>query len=300
MADPKTEALAHYRSFGLMTDPEKHGDLFVGLPSNVEELCCALQGIMIHVFWAERMGVKLSDERKQEVNLRKVADKLAKIREMDSRPLAAVRSPEKRLVGNCRDFAVMLCSMLRSKGISARARCGFATYFDLTEKQDHWICEYWSHTEQRWVMVDPQLDEFQQQALQIRFDPLDMPHGYFLPAGKAWQMCRVGQADPNQFGIFDMHGMWFIRGNLVRDLASLNKVELLPWDCWGLIEKEEKSLSEDDLDLLDHVAELTLSGDSMFDEMRVLYENEPLLHASIIKSYSEGGKVSEVDIRRLR
>ena len=30
-----------------------------------------------------------------------------------------------------------------------------------------------------------------------------------------------------------MYGYWFIAGNLVRDLAALNKVELLPWDDWG-------------------------------------------------------------------
>ena len=49
------------------------------------------------------------------------------------------------------------------------------------------------------------------------------------------QLCRAGQANPDLFGVFDMHGMWFIRGNVVRDLAALNKVELLPWDCWASV-----------------------------------------------------------------
>ena len=74
-----------------------------------------------------------------------------------------------------------------------------------------------------------------------------------------------------------MHGLWFVRGDMVRDLASLNKVELLPWDCWGLIEREDKSLSEDDMALLDRVAALTLAGNEAFPEMRALYAGETRL-----------------------
>ena len=70
-------------------------------------------------------------------------------------------------------------------------------------------------------------------------------------------MCRSCQADPDKFGIFDMHGLWFIRGNLVRDLLALNKIELLPWDGWGLTSKDEQDISPDDLALLDRIADLT-------------------------------------------
>jgi hypothetical protein len=51
----------------------------------------------------------------------------------------------------------------------------------------------------------------------------------FITAGKAWQMCRSGKADPDKFGIFDMHGLRFIWGDVVRDFLALNKVETLPW-----------------------------------------------------------------------
>ena len=32
-------------------------------------------------------------------------------------------------------------------------------------------------------------------------------------------------------------GAWFVRNNVVRDLAALNKLELLPWDSWGLMDR---------------------------------------------------------------
>jgi hypothetical protein len=34
---------------------------------------------------------------------------------------------------------------------------------------------------------------------------------------------RYGETDPQKFGIFDMHGLYFIRGNLIHDMAALKK-----------------------------------------------------------------------------
>lgn len=219
----------------------------------------------------------MSEERKREVQIRKVAQKLTRIMELDGRPLTSLRSPEKRLVGNCRDFSVMLCAILRYKGIASRARCGFGTYFTPGRFEDHWVCEYWRADERRWVMVDAQLDDNQRKVLQIGFDPFDVPSDRFLIAGKAWQMCRSSHANPDNFGIFDMHGMWFIRGNVVRDFLSLNKIELLPWDGWGLIEKDEEDLTVEDIALIDRIASLSLTGNEFFGEIRTIYEKDSRL-----------------------
>jgi len=202
---------------------------------------------------------------------------LARIRELDDQPLTTVRPLESRLVGNCRDFATLLCGMLRHQGVPARARCGFGAYFEPEHYEDHWVCEVWRGDKGPWVLVDAQLDSFQCEALDIQFDPCDVPRDQFLVAGKGWQLCRGGQADPNRFGIFDMHGMWFIRGNLLRDLASFNKMELLPWDGWGLVEREDGELSAEDVALLDRVAALTLAGNEAFPEMRAVYETNAQL-----------------------
>jgi hypothetical protein len=71
--------------------------------------------------------------------------------------------------------------------------------------------------------------------------------------------------------------MWFIRGDLGRDLAALNKVEILPWDGWGLIAKDEQELAEDNLALLDRVAAVTAVDDPPFDEVRAIYEGDARL-----------------------
>jgi len=282
--------LEYYAAPGLMTDPREHAPLFDDLPRDVAALCKVVQGVMIHIFWAERYGIKLSDERKNEVQIRSVARKLAHILELDPRPLSDARSLDKKLVGNCRDFSVMLTALLQHQGVPARARCGFGRYFMPGKYEDHWVCEYWHATENRWRFVDGQLDEFQQQALRIRFSPLDVPRTMFITGGKAWQMCRAGQADPDRFGIFDMHGLWFVRGDFVRDVAALNKMELLPWDGWGIIETKDNDLSADDLAFLDRVAELTQGDVPQFDAVRAVYESDARLRVPpVIRSYTSAG-----------
>jgi hypothetical protein len=279
-----------------MTDPREHAPLFDDLPRDVAALCKVVQGVMIHIFWAERYGIKLSDERKNEVQIRSVARKLAHILELDPRPLSDARSLDKKLVGNCRDFSVMLTALLQHQGVPARARCGFGRYFMPGKYEDHWVCEYWHATENRWMFVDGQLDEFQQQALRIRFSPLDVPRTMFITGGKAWQMCRAGQADPDRFGIFDMHGLWFVRGDFVRDVAALNKMELLPWDGWGIIETKDNDLSAADLAFLDRVAELTQGDVPQFDAVRAVYESDARLRVPpVIRSYTSAG-VQSVEI----
>jgi len=267
----------YYARPGLMTDPKEYATLLDGLPTEIRALCNVVQGLLLHVFWAERYGVALSKERRQEVQIRTVSQKLRRLLEIDDQSLTATRPMEKRLVDNCRDFSVLLCSFLRHQNVPARARCGFGAYFLPGHYEDHWVCEYWKTEEQRWVMVDAQLDSFQREALRIQFDPLNVPGDQFLTAGKAWLLCRAGQADPNGFGIFDMHGMWFIRGNLVRDLLALNKIEVLPWDGWGLVTKNEQDVSTQDIELLDHVAQLTLANNEAFPDVRSIYEGDARL-----------------------
>lgn len=273
--------LAFYSKPGIMTDPGKYAYLFAGLPDDLASLCSVIQNNLIHVFWAERMGIKLTESQQSTLQIRSVSGKLAHIAENDNQPLTIPRSLEQRQVGNCRDFTTLLVSVLRHKGIPARARCGFGSYFEPDRFEDHWVGEYWNASQRRWVMVDSQLDSFQLNALNIKFNPLDVPPDEFITAGKAWQMCRKDKADPNKFGILDMHGLMFIWGNVIRDFLALNKVEILPWDGgWGFLNQQLTDPLPDHatLKLYDQIAALTLEINEKFPEIRVYYENEPRFH----------------------
>ena len=90
----------------------------------------------------------------------------------------------------------------------------------------------------------------------------------------------MGGGDPSKFGIFDLNGLWFVAGNVVRDVAALNNVEMLPWDVWGIMPQPNEQLGKDQFELFDRLAALTRTPDSSFDELRVLYVDDERLRVS--------------------
>jgi len=284
--------LSYFSQHGSMSNPGVYASSYEQLPKKIEELVKVVQAVTIHVFWAERYGFKVPPERMGELQLRSIEKRLARTLELDSHPLNQPRAADKKLIGNCRDHSLLLVSMLRQQGIPARARCGFGAYFMPNHYEDHWVAEYWNAEAGRWTLVDAQLDALQCTALKITFNPLDVPRDQFIVGGKAWQLCRAGLSDPDTYGILDMHGMGFIRGNLVRDVAALNKAEMLPWDCWGVILKDKlDDLS--DLALLDQAAVLTAGNAPDFEAVRTLYASDTRLRMDgVLQSYVDGKMIA--------
>jgi hypothetical protein len=188
-------------------------------------------------------------------------------------PLTQPRPPDRRLACRCRNFTLFLVAPLRAKGIPARARCGFAAYFNPGHYEDHQVCEYWNASEQRWQLVDAQLDEVWRARLGIDFDVLDVPRNQFLVAADAWQACRTDGANAQQFGISfaQLYGLWFIAGSLIRDLAALNKMEMLPWDAWGAQPAPNAQLDAGQRAFFDQLAALVRDPDSSFADLRRTY-----------------------------
>jgi hypothetical protein len=302
MIDEETTSMTpqeYYATQSAMSDPGKYAYLFDSLPDDIPGLCRVVQGIYVHYY----SGTKFPPSHKRQVDTRNMSKILAKIVEMDERPLTEERHVQRRFVGCCRDASLLLCSMLRHRGIPARTRVGFAVYIRLKDapgfKVDHVVTEYWDAKDQRWKMVDAEQSEAHVRHNKIDFDVTDIPHDRFIVGGNAWQTCRDGLDNSNSYGsnpgdIF--RGMWAIRNRLVHDLATQNKVELLLWDTWGWLEWKIE-LSEDDLKLLDHVAVLTQAGDSAFDDMRALYENEHFKAPPVVMCYSPVAKWKEVKIK---
>jgi hypothetical protein len=255
---------AEIRDFYLALGPMTAIDLPADLPSGVPAAFAVVQGVMMHQFWAGAYGETLTAPRIAQTHLRDSAAILAALG-----GTTEARAPDRRVVGVCRHFSVLATALLRRQGIPARSRCGFGLYFDGTPV-DHWVVEYWDDAA-GWRLGDAQMDAVQTAALKLGFDPLDVPRDAFLVAGEAWRRCRSGEADPDQFGIMDMHGLWFVAGNLVRDLAALNNMEMLPWDVWGLMWEPGQKPGAETLAKLDRIAPLTLTPDAHFTELRALY-----------------------------
>jgi len=264
-----------YTKHSAITDPRKYAYLFEDLPHDISSLVKIVQGLLIHPAWPEAHD--LPDERSKEFYLRSVPQMLNRILDLDSRQLSMERQPEKRKVSICRDWAVLLISMLRHQGVPARLRIGFAGYFLSCKPRyvDHRIAEYWNKKLNRWVLVDAMIDEIRRRRLNLQFDTLNIDsNSPFLLAGDAWQRCRARKANPEEFGDSpDDIGMPPIRYALLHDFDALNKVELVGFDAWhNLINKPEKEVTEDDRELLDEIAEITTHVESRFNDLQTLYQ----------------------------
>jgi len=194
------------------------------------------------------------------------------------------RPPEKRKVSICRDWAVLLVSILRHQRVPARLRIGFAGYFMSPKPKyvDHRIAEYWNRELDHWVLVDAMIDDVRRKRLNLKFDTLNIDSGSsFLLAGDVWQRCRAGEADPEKFGDSpDDTGMPPIRYALLHDFDALNKVELVGFDTFhNLINKPEHEVTEGERKLLDEIAEITTLVDSRFDDLQTLYQTTPYSQA---------------------
>ena len=114
-----------------------------GLPSDVAGLAAVTHGLYLHEHIAPAYGVTLSDERRAEVHVRRLRDRLAAILARDASPLTDPRPVAERMISDCRHSTVTVVSMLRRQGVPARARCGFGSYFEPGKFGDHWVCEYY-------------------------------------------------------------------------------------------------------------------------------------------------------------
>ena len=236
-----------------MSDPGNYASRIAGLASDIGALNGVVQGLLIHSDWLGAYDVQSHELRANSRTTLPVVDRLADILEADAPALHVPREPRQRSAGTCRDFALMMTSFLRCKGIPARLRCGFASYLG-DGWEDHWVCEFWHETAQAWRVNDPQIDKVLRARLDIEFDPANVPRTSFPTADEAWRDCRAGKSDPQRFGHGEARGVWFMRINVFRDHFALNGAETSAWDDWRSASPAKRVVSDDEIDLVDRLA----------------------------------------------
>jgi len=246
---PPSRWLAHTP----MTEPAALAALFTQLPYDVAGLNRVVQGLLVHGDLLGKYGDDPAAFGPVSRTTLPMQQRLAAQIERDGRALNEARVPTQRGIGTCRDFALMMCAFLRTMGTPARLRCGFAAYF-AEAWEDHWVCEYWNAGEGRWCLTDAQIDAVQRAAFQIAFDTADVPREVFLTAGEAWLRCRAGTDDPERFGQGGTRGLWFMKVNVVRDACAVNNRETSSWDRWREAPPGLRTVSPDELTLLDSLA----------------------------------------------
>lgn len=276
-----------------VTDPREFTSLARDVPGTLSAIRAAARGLVFHY----RGGGDFADngislDRIGEIDTRYAADMLARLAALAPQPLGDVRLPSQRLVGCCRDFTVLFLTIARAHGIAARARVGFATYFDPGWYIDHVIAEVWDPSHGRWRLADAELgDDHISPADGAPVDPGDLTSGQFLTGPAAWRACRSGAADPSRFVVdpaLDIpatRGWPYVRHNLIHDLAALAKHEMLLWDNWGWTEIDGE-LSPWQLCVLDDLAAATIDSKVPAPTVMSFYEREGLTVPAQVISYS--------------
>ncbi|EJC83279.1 Transglutaminase-like superfamily protein [Rhizobium leguminosarum bv. trifolii WSM2297] len=247
------EGVARWIPHTAMTNPGRHANAIAGLPTEIGALIQIIQGVLVHSDWFKEYGLDETSLNSTARTTLPIAERLDDVFRRDSRPLNVKRSADKRSVGTCRYYALMLCSLLRCRGVPARVRCGFAAYFS-EGWEDHWVCEYWDSGAEEWCLCDPQIDQMLRQRNQISFDPAKVPRQSFLSAGEAWLECRRSKAAPGSFGHGNTIGLWFVKINVVRDHYVLNGRETSSWDRWREAPPPVRAVGSIESELLDVLA----------------------------------------------
>jgi hypothetical protein len=265
----------YYTTHSRISTPGPYAFLFDDVPHDLAGIARVTQGLVYHFAAGPAIfGYCPPPERMQETNTRYMELILARLLQMGNRPLGEERAFEHRLVGCCRDNALLACAMLRHQGREARLRYGFAGYLVPQYWVDHVLVEVWN--EARWQCFDPGIPSLEH----VGLDVLDLSEPAFVAGGRAWQLCRRDGADPTRFGLgpddHEASGWWFIRRGLQLDVAALMKQELLWWDRWGFGQPDSVLRAEDEL-LLDHLAALSQADNSA--ALRRLYLEHPQVQA---------------------
>jgi hypothetical protein len=286
--------LAYYASHSQMSDPGPLASWLEPAPRTPVGIADLVAGLVLHPVFVERRRVTLPPEAESDRESPSVREILRRILGRDGRPLTTRRPAARRFVGTCRDYALLACAIFRHQGTPARLRVGFADYFVPGFHEDHWLCEYRDGA--TWRLLDAELDDQARRDYRIDFDPVDVPRERFLTAGQAWLAVRHGRLDTQTFGVsfVGIAGAWFVAGSVLRDLAALNKEELLPWDYWGLGRalSPASGIADRDAARLDRLAALLAGGDPEWAVLRATYaEDDALRVPAVVLSFPRSAPI---------
>ena len=176
--------LNHYLEFSTFTNPGCYKEFLQNLPDDVKELGNLISHQIIHSVTLKEGNTEANrdmrygdmDEyplyrlRCEDDILPTAVSMIAELLRLDNNGFLPNRKVENKIVVTCRFVAILMASILKSKGIPCRVRSGFAPYFS-EHSDDHWINQYYDNEKQKWITFDA--DGFFDKT--IGFDQYNMP-----------------------------------------------------------------------------------------------------------------------------
>ena len=264
--------LEFYKQYSSYTDPGEYAYLYETLPDSLPELCSIIKSQFIHPY-AELPDVKDLIPRDRWNEMEKyptVKSILAGLVSFDSRGFVTDRKPQNKLVLGCREYAILLASVLKYRSIPARVRCGHADYLIPGLHGSHTICEVWNVNEKRWMLVDPSTGM------------IDFSREKFDFSNETWLKMQKGEIDPNLYmAPPNTTGLVSIVGKISPDLLSVLGTEFTIYQYAPILEytlNNENKLSTEQIEILNKICELMKSlDDKNLSKLQDIYNNTPMI-----------------------
>ncbi|MBN1183609.1 MAG: SUMF1/EgtB/PvdO family nonheme iron enzyme [Bacteroidales bacterium] len=276
----------YYLQYSEFTDPGEYVYMYANLPDSLPELCKLIKSQFIHPFAElQKYSEQIPEERWNEmVNYPTVKSILEGLLSYDSSGIVPDRIPENRLILGCREYAILLASVLKYRGIPARVRCGHATYIMPDFHVSHTICEVWNNKENRWMLVDPGMNM------------VDFSREKFDFSNEAWLQLQKNEIDPDYYAIPGRYsGFASILGKIGHDLAALLGSEYTIFEYSPILEgtfENNNQLNTEQIELLNKICELMITLDATnLKKLQKIYNDFPEIQ--VTKSFFEYQKQKE-------
>ena len=260
--------LDFYRQYSSFTDPGEYEYLYKDLPESLSELCSIVKSQFIHVYEElPQYSDQIPKERWNEslTMYPTVQSILKSLLSYDSGGLVKDRKVGNRLVLACREYAMLLASILKYRGIPARLRCGFATYLNPGSYTSHLICEVWNKNEKRWMLVDPSKDM------------VDFGRDQFELGNDAWLKMQNNEIDEKLYSMMGQPGKVIITIALCHDIAAILGSEYLIYQHSPILASVfQNKLTEKDMEMLSRVSESmkVIDADNL-SKLQEIYNSTP-------------------------
>ena len=285
----REEILEFYRKTSTYTDLGYYKEFAKNLPNDIEKLCILQRMQIIHpcafvdksirtkkdCFWGDM--TKVPKERLEyEEDIYPTAQSIIAELLRKNSAYNIKREAKDKVHITCRGQAILLASILKSKGIPARARSGFAEYIHYDGiYYDHWITEYFDEKEKRWKLVDA--DEHCPDH-EMGFDLNDIPYDKFLFGAEAYLGIRENKykhetilysSAPPTLGLKASIKVLFF------DFHSLMNNEIIFLHMPKYIRDKNFELTEGEYKELEDLARLMINPNENFEKLYEIWENTP-------------------------
>ena len=287
----ETDLIKFYKQTSQFTDLDRYNDDAIFLweqkcKKSLKTLCLYLMNVTIHrvILQLAIKGNDLSEygdfsyidytTPMSEDDIFLTANAMfAEIFRRDEKGFYLGRPTNTRINVTCRYVSILVNAILKANNIAVRSRVGWARYLGPLV-QNHWINEYYSEEQKRWIMFD--LDDLYDPDFgklvmykqnKIAYEYLDIKSNQFYTSAEAWLNYRKNEKFIDNFRILSNKvSVKDLIQNLFSDFFAIMNMENHYYTLPIAFDKEK--YTEADLLEVDTLANLMLDVNKNFDKLQ--------------------------------